>query len=86
MTIKNVNIDPFLGYGNTNDVYGGQELRIQASVELMSMLNWWKQWGPVFNDGSITVQDALIQARVLHELNKEQDAQPKTYSWTETTL
>jgi len=86
MTIKNVNIDPFIGYGNTNDVYGGQELRIMASPDLIQMLNWWKQWGPVFNDGSSTVQDALVQARVLHELNKEQDTQPKTYSWTETTL
>ena len=86
MTIKTFNVDHQLGYGMMNDVYGGQELRITANPELMQLLQWWKQWGPVFNDGSSTVQDALVQAKVLHELNKEQDAQPKTYSWIETTL
>ena len=86
MTIKAVRIDPTIGYGNTNETFGGQEIHIMASQDLTQMLQWWQKWGPVFNDGSETVQDALIQARVLHELNKEQDAQPKTYSWTETTL
>jgi hypothetical protein len=50
------------------------------------MLQWWKDWGPVFADGSSTVQDALVQAKVLHEIGKEQTKQPNTYSWTETTL
>ena len=86
MTIKAVRIDPTIGYGNTNETFGGQEIHIMASRDLTQMLQWWQKWGPIFNDGSETVQDALIQARVLHELNKEQDAQPKTYSWTETTL
>ena len=86
MTIKTFTVDHQLGYGQMNDVYGGQELRIIANPELIQMLQWWKQWGPVFNDGSSTVQDALAQAKVLHELGKDQSKQPNTYSWTETTL
>ena len=86
MTIKTFTVDHHIGYGIMNDVYGGQELRITANPELMDLLRWWKEWGPVFNDGSSTVQDALVQARVLHELAKEQSKQPNTYSWTETTL
>jgi hypothetical protein len=86
MTLKAVTVDHQLGYGMMNDVYGGQELRITVNPELTQMLQWWKDWGPVFADGSSTVQDALVQARVLHELSKEQSKQPNTYSWTETTL
>lgn len=86
MTIKTFSVDHNIGYGQMNDVYGGQELRITANFELIQLLQWWKQWGPVFADGSSTVQDALVQARLLHELAKEQSTQPNTYSWTETTL
>ena len=86
MTIKTFMVDHQIGYGTMTDTYGGQELRIGASPELMQLLQWWQKWGPVFSDGSPTVQDALAQARVLHELAKEQDGQPKTYGWTETTL
>ena len=86
MTIKAVNVDHQLGYGMINDVYGGQDIRITVNPELAQMLQWWREWGPVFNDGSATVQDALVQARVLHELSKEQSAHPNTYSWSETTL
>jgi hypothetical protein len=86
MTIKAISVDYQLGYGMMNDVYGGQDIRITVNPELAQMLKWWKEWGPVFSDGSSTVQDALVQARVLHELSKEQDTQPNTYSWTETTL
>ena len=86
MTIKTFTVDNQLGYGQMNDVYGGQDIRITVNPELAQMLQWWKQWGPVFNDGSSTVQDALTQAKVLHELGKDQSKQPNTYSWTETTL
>ena len=86
MTIKTFTVDHQLGYGQMNDVYGGQELKILANPELIDLLRWWKEWGPIFADGSSTVQDALVQARVLHELGKEQSKQPNTYSWTETTL
>lgn len=80
MTIKTFTVDHQLGYGMMNDVYGGQELKITINSELMDLLIWWRQWGPVFKDGSETVQDALVQARVLHELAKEQSKQPNTYS------
>jgi hypothetical protein len=86
MTIKTFSVDHQIGYGSLNDIYGGQEMRIHANPELIQLLQWWKHWGPVFADNSATVQDALVQARVLHELAKEQDGNPKTYAWTETTL
>ena len=86
MTIRAITLDHQLGYGQMNDVYGGQDIRITVNPELAQMLQWWKHWGPVFNDGSSTVQDALVQAKVLHEIGKEQNKQPNTYSWTETTL
>ena len=86
MTIKTFTVDNHLGYGQINDTYGGQEMRIMANPELMDLLRWWKEWGPVFSDGSATVQDALVQAKVLHEIGKEQSKHPHTYSWTETTL
>jgi len=87
MTIKAITVDHNIGYGQM-DTYGNgeQELRITVNPELAQMLQWWKEWGPVFSDGSSTVQDALVQARVLHELAKEQSTYPNTYSWTETTL
>ena len=87
MTIKNFqtgNHGVFMT--SLQDSYGGQDLRIDPGHELMELMAWWRQWSPVFKDSSPTVQDALVQARVLHELSKEQDAQPKTYGWTETTL
>ena len=86
MTIKVITVDHQLGYGIMNDVYGGQDIRITVNPELAQMLQWWKEWGPVFSDGSSTVQDALVQARVLHELGKDQSKQLNIYSWTETTL
>jgi len=86
MTIKMVRIDTTLGYGNTNEVYGGQELHIQANPELIVLLQWWREWGPIFTSMNDTVKDSLVQTKILHELSKEQDGQPKTYSWTETTL
>lgn len=84
--IKSITVDHQLGYGQMNDVYGGQDIRITVNPELAQMLQWWKEWGPVFSDGSSTVQDALVQARVLHELGKDQSKQPNTYSWAESTL
>ena len=84
--IKAITVDHQLGYGIMNDVYGGQDIRITVNPELAQMLQWWKEWGPVFSDGSSTVQDALVQARVLHELGKDQSKQLNIYSWTETTL
>ena len=86
MTIKTFTVDHNIGYGQLNDVYGGQEMRIIASPELIHLLQWWKQWGPVFADGSTTVQDALVQARVLHELNKEPNQQPNIYTWSEVQV
>jgi hypothetical protein len=87
MTVRNFYTnDPSVLTTSISETYGGQELRINISYEFQELLNWWRQWGPIFKDGNATVQDALVQARVLHELAKEQNGQVKTYGWTETTL
>jgi hypothetical protein len=86
MTIKSVRVDTTLGYGNVNETYGGQELHIQANPELTVLLQWWKEWAPVFMSMNDTVKDALTQVKVVHELSKEQDGQPKTYTWNQTSV
>jgi hypothetical protein len=87
MTIKHfLSNNPSVITTSLRETYGGQEISVGIGWELQDLMNWWKQWGPVFSDSSSTVQDALGQARVLHELGKESNKQPNTYSWTEITL
>jgi hypothetical protein len=76
MTIKTITIDHHLGYGMLNDIYGGQEMRIQVNPELVEVISWWKEWGPVFRDLNPTVTDALVQAKMLHELSRNQQDVP----------
>ena len=85
MTIKSFTVDPIIGNATISDVYGGTQINIQSSYELREVLQWWREWGPVFRSMNQTVQDSLQQARVLHELSKEQKPYPAN-SWTETTL
>jgi hypothetical protein len=85
MTIKTFTVDPTLGYAQLSETYGGQEININSSLELREILVWWREWGPVFRNMNISVQDSLQQTKLLHELSKEQnEIFPK--SWTETTL
>ena len=42
--IKSITVDHQLGYGQMNDVYGGQDIRITVNPELAQMLQWWKEW------------------------------------------
>lgn len=74
MTVKVVTIRDaygnYMGYGNVKETYGGQEIDIQLIPEIAEMLNWWKQWGPVFANQNPVVTDALQQARVLHDISQ----------------
>jgi hypothetical protein len=74
MTIKNVfvkdNYGNSLGWGNTQDTHGGQDIHIQMSHELTEMMRWWREWGPVFTNTNPTVTDALKQTKVLHDVSR----------------
>jgi hypothetical protein len=75
MTIKNVyikdNYSNSLGWGHAQDAHGGQDIHITMNNELSEMMNWWKEWQPVFNSMNPHVQEALQQAKVMHALSQE---------------
>jgi hypothetical protein len=85
MTIKSFTVDPHIGYASMTDVYGGTQINIQSSQDLRELMQWWREWGPIFRNQHPSVQDAIMQVKVVHELSKAQnEIFPK--SWTETTL
>ena len=75
MTIKNVqvkdNYGKTLGWSTVQDVHGGQDIHIQIPHELNEMVEWWKEWKPLFSSMNPHVQDALQQAKVMHALSKD---------------
>ena len=75
MTIKNVqvkdNYGKTLGWSTVHDVHGGQEIHIQIPNELTEMVEWWREWKPLFSSMNPHVQDALQQAKVMHALSKD---------------
>jgi hypothetical protein len=74
MTVKNVyvkdNYSNALGWGHAQDAPGGQNIHITMNNELSEMIEWWKEWGPVFTNPNPTVTDALQQAKVLHDVTQ----------------
>lgn len=71
MTIRAFNVSPLMGYGTVNDTYGGQELKLEPGGDMMMLLTWWREWQPVFTSMNPHVVEALQQAKVMHELSKE---------------
>ena len=76
MTVKNVFVKDtygnIMGLAYVKETYGGQEIDIQMSHELSELTKWWKEWGPIFSSGDPRVVDALLQAKTMHALTKEQ--------------
>ena len=58
------------------DQFGGQDIGVGPGYELQELMNWWREWKEVFKNPNPSVIDALANARVLHELSKEQAARP----------
>lgn len=71
---------------NLQDVYGGQELKINAGYEMHEFIKWWREWKEIMNNQHPSVQDALQQVRVVHELCKQPNDKVFAPSWTETSL
>ena len=86
MTIKHFMTDHPGWFTTTlQDTYGGQELKIGAGYELYELMAWWKDWKEIMQNKHPSVQDALQQVKVVHELSKEQP-KANTYTWTEAQV
>ena len=71
MTYKNITTNEYrIAQISTTDTYGGQDFHLTFSTEMIQLIEWWKNWKPVFDSKDPSVMDALQQARVLHEINK----------------
>ena len=55
---------------NIQETHGGQNIDIRFSVEMMELVKFWREWGPVFKSNNTSVMDALNNAKVLHEITK----------------
>ena len=71
MTIRSFHVNSTIGYGAVNDVYGGQEIKLEPCGNLMTLLHWWMEWQPVFSSMNPHVVEALQQAKVMHALSKD---------------
>ena len=71
MTIKNATINDYrIASCDVNDTHGGQYLQINFTVDMIELVTWWQEWGPVFKSKDATVMDSLQHARTLHEMTK----------------
>ena len=86
MTIKNFqSYNPSVITTSHQDVYGGQELTVNPGYELMELMSWWSEWKHVMKNPHPSVQDAIQQVKVVHELSKQQ-TDAKTYTWNQTSV
>ena len=70
MTYKNVTTNEYRIASCVNDTHGGQYLQINFTVDMIELVTWWQEWGPVFKSKDATVMDSLQHARTLHEMTK----------------
>lgn len=61
-------IDPQIGYAMVSEVYGGVQIQINASPELLNMLQWYRTWAPVFENPNPAVQATLQDLRTIHNI------------------
>jgi hypothetical protein len=71
MTLKSAftNADD-VAFVNIQETHGGQNIDIRFSIEMMELVKFWREWGPVFKSYNPSVIDALNNAKVLHEITK----------------
>ena len=55
---------------NIQETHGGQNIDIRFSIEMMELVAFWKEWGPVFKSNNTSVMYALNSVKVLHEITK----------------
>jgi len=71
MTIKNATTNDYrIAFLQTSETFGGQQLMLNFTPEIVELVTWWQEWKPVFQSKNELVKDALDQARTLHEITK----------------
>ena len=72
MTIKSSTTNDYRIIASINllDTFGGQNLQINFTSDIIELVSWWQEWKPVFANKDPSVMDALKQAKVLHEISK----------------
>jgi len=71
MTVKSATTNDYrIASCAVNDTQGGQYLQINFTDDMIELIRFWKEWGPVFNSKNPSVVDALKQARIIHEISK----------------
>ena len=69
MTIKNTTTNEYrIASFTTNDTFGGKDLHLTFSTEMVQLISWWQEWKPVFDSKDPTVVDLLNQAKVLSKV------------------
>jgi hypothetical protein len=71
MTIKSSTTNDYrVASIQASDTHGGQQLYLNFTPEIIELVAWWQEWKPVFQSKDPSVMDALLQSKVLHEINK----------------
>lgn len=71
MTIKSATTNDYrIASITVMETYGGEQLQLNFSNEMIQFLTWWQEWKPLFESKDPTVIDALQQAKVLHDITK----------------
>jgi hypothetical protein len=71
MTYKSVTTNDYrVASIQASDTFGGQQLYLNFTPEIIELVSWWQEWRPVFQSKDPTVIDLLKQARTLHEIVK----------------
>lgn len=81
--IKNLNSDARFATLTKSETFGGIDINLQPGYEMYELLNWWQEWKQVMKNMHPSVQEALQQAKVLHELTKNND---QSKSWMQTSV
>lgn len=73
MTIKHfMSSNPSWIQTSHQEVYGGQELKVDPGWEMMELITWWREWREIMRNSHPSVQDAIHQVKVLHTITKEE--------------
>jgi len=71
MTIKSSTTNEYrIASLTTSDTFGGQQLYLTFTPEIIELVSWWQEWKTVFASKDPSVIDSLKQARTLHEMTK----------------
>ena len=69
MTIKNTTTNEYrIAQLSTMDTFGGKDIHLTFTTEMIQLISWWQEWKPVFDSKDPTVVDLLNQAKVLSKV------------------